>query len=77
MPDPYPMTLVQAQAGGGRRFTGTVQDLQNYGAPIQTWDCSTVPAGHACAVYSCVNNWRLIRYCDAALGCTEVYEVPC
>ena len=76
MPPPIPQTRAEAQAVG-RPFNGSDVDRQKYGFPTQTWDCSTVPAGHICAQYNCVNGWMLVMYCDQSLGCTEVYEVPC
>ena len=76
MPPPIPQTLAEVKAVG-RVFNGSDQDLQKYGIPIETWECSSGHAGAICASYSCVNGWRLVRYCDTGLGCTEVYEVPC
>jgi hypothetical protein len=74
MPINVPATSSEANAVG-RPFTGSTGDLQKYGFPLETYPCQG--AGEKCAVYQCVNGWRLVRYCDGGLGCTDSYEVPC
>jgi len=64
-----------AAAAVGRVFSGSDADLAKYGFPLEQYPCTT--GGNKCAVYQCVNGWRLVRYCDGGLGCTDSYEVPC
>lgn len=67
-----PAAIEDALAGGGKRFQGSDEDLFKYGAPLEQYPCANRPAGVKCAVYKCVGSWRLVRYCDAARGCTEL-----
>jgi hypothetical protein len=76
MPASIPQTLDEAKTVG-RAFSGSDKDLQKHGFPTETRQCSPGGAGALCASYICVDGWRLVRYCDTGLGCTEIYEVPC
>ena len=72
-----PETIAAALAAGGREFQGSQDELFAYGAPLEQYPCANRPAGVKCAVYKCVGDWRLVRYCNGSYGCTETYEVPC
>lgn len=79
MSDQTPQTEAEAIAQGGKRVPAIGQrHIERYGAEIQNPpDCSHKEPGQLCAEYACVNNWKLVIYCDSQEGCTRYYEVPC
>ena len=74
---PIPQTLDQADAAGGKPFRGSDEEEAAYGAPIQLWPRAGASSGDICAAFICLDGWRLVRYRDGGLGCTETYLVPC
>jgi len=72
------MTLKEALSKGHEVSLTDEEIKATHGDPIAVNpDCSSMDENQVCAEYKCVEGWKIIKYCDAAGGCTRQVRVPC